>query len=206
MRISRRKKHNVKPSKTYFRHNERIRDPEVRVINEDGEHLDVMPTEQARALAAKAGLDLVEINPASRPPICKIMEYGQFKYQQEKLAKQQKARQKDTGVKGVRLSARIGQHDLEIRKKQAVKFLNAGHNVRIEIILRGREKGHQEISYNIIKEFIKDLELTMDLRVEQPPKRQGSKIATIVVKTGDKKVEKTKEEELERSENENTEE
>lgn len=199
MRISRRKKHNVKPSKTYYRYNDRIRVPELRVIDENNEHMDVMSTDEARALAQQRGLDLVEINPAAKPPIAKIMEYGQFKYQQEKAEKLRKAKQKETGVKGVRLSARIGQHDLDIRKKQALKFLNAGNNVRIEIILRGREKGHQEISYGIIKNFITDIEKLMDTRVEQPPKRQGSKISTIIVKTGDKEVAKVETDDTDKS-------
>lgn len=188
MRISRRKKHNVKPSKTIYRYNDRIRVPEVRVIDENGEHFDVMSIEKARAMATERGLDLVEINPAANPPITKIMEYGQFKYQQEKLEKTRKSKQKEIGTKGIRLSGRIGQHDLDVRKKQAIKFLNSGNSVRLEIILRGREKGHQDISFKVITDFIAAIKQEMDIRVEQPPKRQGSKIAGLIVKTGDKKT------------------
>ncbi len=185
MRISRRRKHHVKPSKTYFRYNDRIRVPVVRVIDADNEHIGEMPTADARKLADEKGLDLVEINPAAKPPICKIMEYGQFKYQQEKIEKLRKAKQKEIGVKGVRLSARIGKHDRDIRKKQALKFMKAGHNVRVEIILRGREKGHADIVYGLIKQFVTELEEDFELRVEQPAKRMGSKIATIVAPIGE---------------------
>lgn len=188
MRISRRRKHNVKPSKTYFRYNDRIRVPEVRVIDEEDNHLDVMKTEDARKMAEERGLDLVEINPAAKPPICKIMEYGQFKYQQEKAEKLRKAKQKETGVKGVRLSARIGKHDRDIRKNAALKFLKNGNNVRVEIILRGREKGHADIVYGLIREFVQELDNEFGIRVEQIAKRQGSKIATIVAPTGEAKA------------------
>ena len=188
MRISRRRKHHVKPSKTYFRYNDRIRVSEIRVIDDEDNHLDVMQTSEAMKLAKERGLDLVEINPAAKPPICKIMEYGQFKYQQEKAEKIRKAKQKETGVKGVRLSARIGKHDRDIRKKQALKFLKDGHNVRVEIILRGREKGHADIVYGLIREFITELDNEFGIRVEQIAKRMGSKIATIVAPTEEAKA------------------
>ncbi len=194
MRISRKKKHNFKPTKTYFRYNERINSESVRVIDENGEHIGTMSTASALIIAKEHGFDLVEINPASDPPIAKIMEYGQFKYQQEKQEKLRKAKQKETEIKGIRLSARIGQHDMDIRIDQAVKFMEKGNNVRVEIILRGREKGHVDIAYNIINQFIKTLDEQRGIRVEQPIKRIGAKLATVLAPTSQDTTTKTDDE------------
>ncbi len=163
--------------------NERIRVPEVRVIGDDGEHTGVMPTADAIALAQARGLDLVEINPKAQPPICKIVEYGSFKYNQEKQERQKRVNAKATEVKGVRISARIGEHDKEIRLKRAIGFLKKGNKVKVELILRGRENSQRERAADIVKDFIKSMQPFGKIIVEQEVKRQGNKFTALVAGT-----------------------
>lgn len=177
MRISHRKR--PQPVGPIVKYNQGIKAPEVRVIDENDQHLDIMPTAQALALARERGLDLVEINPAANPPVVKIVNFGQFKYQKEKEARKQKAHQKVIEVKGVRLSLRIGEHDLEMRRGQAKRFLDAGDKARIEIILKGREKAHLDIAKKIVEDFVASLP---DVRVEQPLQRQAGVISMVVAK------------------------
>ena len=136
MRISHRRK-KEEPKKIYF-FNEGIAAPQVLVLDKAGANLGVMPTAKALSLAREEGMDLVEINPKSTPPVAKIIDFGQFRYQQEKEARISKAHQHVVEIKGVRLSLRIGDHDAEIRRNQALKFLDEGNKVKIEVILRGR--------------------------------------------------------------------
>ncbi len=179
MRRSRKKKpkHVVK---IFYRVNEKIRVPEVRVVSDDGEHIGVIPTDEARKMAKERELDLVEINPKARPPICKIIEYGQFKYQAEKEARNKMQSQKAGAVKGVRISARIGPGDKEIRLKQALKFFKQGNKVKVELIMRGRENAQRDRAFEIVKEFITDLKEFADVNVEQEVKRQGNKITALL--------------------------
>lgn len=177
MRISRKKR--PEPQGQVFRFNVGIKAPEIRVIGSEGEHIGVFSLAEALNMAREAGLDLVEINPTAVPPIAKIVDFGQFKYQQEKEMRKQKAHQKTIDVKGIRLSLRIGDHDIEIRREQAKKFLDGGDKVRVEIILRGREKGHGDLARQIVQDFVKSLE---DVRVEQPFQRQGGVVSMMVAK------------------------
>lgn len=177
MRISHKKR--PQPIGPIIKYNLGIKAPELRVIDENDIHLDVMPTAQALALAREKGLDLVEINPAANPPVAKIVNFGQFKYQKEKEARKQKAHQKVIEVKGVRLSLRIGEHDLEMRRDQAKRFLDAGDKARVEIILKGREKAHLDIAKKIVEDFVASLP---DVRVEQPLQRQAGVISMVIAK------------------------
>jgi translation initiation factor IF-3 len=152
------------------------------VITDDGQHLGVMPTPQALQKAREMELDLVVINPNAVPPITRIVEFGRYKYEQEKEARKQKAKQKTVEIKGVRLSARIGPHDIEVRKEQAKKFLDDGDKVKVEIILRGREKRHAFLARQIIEQFIAKLGQEVPLRVEQPVQVQGGQLTSIVGK------------------------
>lgn len=163
-----------------YRHNQGIRVPEVRVIDENDQHLGVLPVAEAIKLAHERGFDLVEINPKAVPPIAQITNFTQFKYQKEKEARKQKAHQKRVEVKGVRLSLRIGEHDLEMRRDQTKKFLDQGDKARIEIILKGREKQHGSIAQKIITEFVATLE---DVRIEQPIQRQAGVLSMVVAKS-----------------------
>ncbi len=192
MRISRhRYKRRIVPERLRIRYNEAIRVPQMRVITTDGQHLGVMNREDALALAAEHEKDLVEINPAAQPPICKIMEYGQFKYQLEKQEKLRKNKQKEVELKGVRLSPRIGMHDLEVRKNQALSFLRKGSMVRIEIILHGRERGHADIAKQVVRDFISALQKVEGVRIEQPIAQQGPRITATIAPTQDTKKIKT---------------
>jgi len=141
-----------------------------------------MTLKEAIALAKEKEMDLVEINPKANPPVTKIVEFGSFKYQKEKEAKKQKARSHVSEMKGIRLSIRISDHDMGIRQKQAEKFLNRGDKVRVEIILRGRERGKSEFAYETVKKFVAMLEQDFSLRYDQEPQRQGGKITAIVAK------------------------
>lgn len=159
-----------------------IRVPEVRVIDENGDHVGTMSTAEAQRLATERGLDLIEINPEANPPVVKILEYGQFKYQKDKEERLQKKKQKETEVKGVRLSLRIGEHDKTLRLNQAKGFFDDGNKVKVEIILRGRERQFVENAFKVIKLFIEELNKTAPLRVEQAPTKQENKIIALLTK------------------------
>lgn len=181
MRISRKKRPD-KPLIPQYNKNEHIKVPEVRVLGLDGENIGVMSTRDAIALAEEQGLDLVEINPKAEPPVAKIIDFGSFKYQKEKEIKKQKARSHVSEIKGIRLSIRISDHDLGIRHAQSEKFLERGDKVKIEILLRGREKGKAHIAEEVVQKFVQMIEATIPLRYEQEITRQGSKITAIVAK------------------------
>ncbi len=174
-----RKRAQIKPQ-LFFRQNEAIRVPEVRLLDENDVHIGIMPTTEALAMARERGFDLVEINPKGLPPIAKIIEYGQFKYQKEKELKKQKVAQKKTDIKGVRLSARIGKHDMDVRLRSAKAFLEEGNKIKIEILLRGRERQHADIGEEQIRAFIKLLSEEVDVKIEQPVKRMGGQLTAIV--------------------------
>ena len=161
------------------RYNEWIRVPQVRVIDENGKHMDVMDTVKALALAREQGMDLVEINPGANPPVVKIIGYGQFKYQKEKEMRKAKAHAKSVEVKGIRLSLRIGEHDLEVRRQQSKRFMDEGNRVRVEIILKGRERQHGALAQKIIESFVASL---AEVRIDQPFVRQGGILSMVVAK------------------------
>lgn len=160
-----------------FRANEFIRVPEVFVIDDEGVRLGVMTTEKALAMARESELDLVEVNPKEVPPIVKIMDFGQFKYEREKKVQKQKVQQKKVDTKGIRLSVRISQHDYDFRLEQAKKFLSRGDKLKLEIILRGRERQHPEKAEETIRGFVAKLEAEPELGVyfEQSLTRQGGR-------------------------------
>lgn len=162
-----------------MRYNEWIRTPQVRVIDENGQHMDVMDTAKALALAREKGMDLVEINPGANPPVAKIIGYGQFKYQKEKEMRKAKAHAKQVEVKGIRLSLRIGEHDLQVRRDQSKRFMEEGNRVRVEIILKGRERQHTDLARKILEEFVVSLQ---DVRVDQPFQKQGGVLSMVVAK------------------------
>ncbi len=134
--------------------NSQIKFPEVMVIGDEGEQFGLMKTADALNLAAEKELDLVEVSPNLKPPVCKIMDYGKHLYKVAKQKRQQNAKQKQTETKGIRLSVRIEQHDLTFKANNAVKFLKKGNKVKIDIVLKGREKAHQDIAYSKIKKFL----------------------------------------------------
>jgi translation initiation factor IF-3 len=164
--------------KSRYRMNHQIRIPQVMVIDNEGNQLGVMPTPKALAMAEEQGFDLVEVFPKSQPPVCRIMDYGQFQYQQSR--KSQKTTIKKIETKGIRISFKIGKHDLEMRKNQAVKFLNKGDKVKVEMILRGREKKYNQDAVIKVKEFMETIKTEREIIIEQEPKRQGGQISAII--------------------------
>lgn len=152
-----------------MRVNEQIRIPRVVVIGENGEQHGEMSTYDAIDLARQNSLDLVEVSPKAQPPVCKIMDYGKYLYQQSKQAKVAKAKQKKVEIKGIRLGLRTDTHDRDFKKAQAEKFLRQGNKVKIDIILRGREKAHQDLAQTNLKEFISLIETPY--KVEEQIKR-----------------------------------
>jgi len=166
-----------------FRANQQIRVPEVFLIDENGQGLGVMPTSKALALAAEAGMDVIEVNPKAEPPVVKIMDYGQFKYKKEKEAQKQKVKQKKVDLKGIRLSVRISQHDFDFRLDQAKKFLSRGDKLKLELILKGRERQHPEKAEEIMKKFYYLLKDTpgFNMEIEQGLTKQGGRFNIILI-------------------------
>ena len=151
--------------------NEQIRDKEVRVIGEDGEQLGIMPVKEAQALADEAGVDLVKIAPNAKPPVCRIVDYGKFKYEQTRREKEAKKKQRVIEVKEVRMSPNIDTNDLNTKISAARKFLEKGDRVKVTLRFRGREMAHMSQSKYILDDFAEALS---DIAVvEKAPKVEG---------------------------------
>ncbi|NMS91894.1 translation initiation factor IF-3 [Clostridioides difficile] len=134
--------------------NEQIKDKEIRVLSSTGEQLGVMPTKEAQAMATSKNLDLVQISPNANPPVCKIMDYGKFRYEQARKDKEAKKKQKTIVVKEVRLRPGIEQNDLNTKANNAIKFLKKGDKVKVELRFRGRELGHKDIGKEVMLKFL----------------------------------------------------
>ncbi len=183
MRKSFKGKNFQKESFKEFRINEKIFTRELIIIDENGQNLGPMPKEQALAEAQARGLDLVEVSPKAETPIAKFMNYGSFKYQREKMERKAKAKQKTIEIKTIKLSTRIGQHDMAFRIEQAVKFLKGGDKVKIEIQLRGRENQHADLARETIRRTINEIQIKSEnkiLKIEQELKQLGNKFSAIV--------------------------
>jgi translation initiation factor IF-3 len=137
--------------------NEQIRDREVRLVGEDGEQLGVMSSKEAQKLAEDAGLDLVKIAPTAKPPVCKIVDYGKFKYEQTRKDKEAKKKQKTIEVKEIRLSPNIDTNDLNTKVNAARKFLSKGDKVKVTLRFRGREMAHMHSSKYILDDIAEKL-------------------------------------------------
>jgi translation initiation factor IF-3 len=133
--------------------NDEIRDREVRLIDQNGEQLGVMLTRQALELAEERQLDLVKIAPQARPPVCKLMDYGRFRFEQSKRERELRKNQKVITIKEVRLSATIEDHDVDVKFRNAVKFLQEGDKVKVNIRFRGRQITHAEIGLKVMRDF-----------------------------------------------------
>lgn len=151
--------------------NEQIRDKEVRVIGEDGEQLGIMSSKEAMRLAEEAGVDLVKIAPTAKPPVCKIVDYGKFKYEQTRKEKEAKKKQKVIEIKEIRLSPNIDTNDLNTKVSAARKFITKGDRVKVTLRFRGREMTHMNNSKHILDDFAEALS---DIAVmEKAPKVEG---------------------------------
>jgi len=182
MRIHRHRIRKPKFDIPEYKVNDEIDAPELRVIDENNQALGILKTHEAIRIAEERGLDLVEVSPKAEPPVAKILDNGQFKYQKEKEVRKQKTQSHEVDIKGIRLSVRIGDHDLEIRRQQAKKFLERGDKVKPEIVLRGREKAHTYLAEEIIGNFVKSLEGEFPLRLEQPITKQGGRVTAIITR------------------------
>ena len=134
--------------------NEQIREKEIRVISDNGEQLGVMSAKEAQTIANNKNLDLVMISPNANPPVCKIMDYGKYKYEQSRKEKESKKKQKVVNIKEVRLRPGIEANDLNTKANQAIKFLKKGDKVKVELRFRGRELGHKDIGKEVMLKFI----------------------------------------------------
>jgi len=162
-----------------FAVNFQIRAPLVSVIDEQGAPLGDMETRKAIMLAEERGLDLVEVNPKGVPPVAKFLSFSSFQYQKEKQLKKQKKLGKSLSVKSIRLSVNIGDHDRETKMNQANRFLEKGHKLKIEVILKGRQMQFIEPTRLMIREFAKTMALPVD--IEQDVTKQGNKVFMIVL-------------------------
>ena len=136
--------------------NEEIRDREVRVIDQNGGQLGVMPVRAALELAEEKQLDLVKIAPTAKPPVCKIMDYGKYRFEQAKREREIRKNQKVIEIKEVRLSATIEDHDVDVKQKAAAKFLKDGNRVKVTVRFRGREMAHTSLGADLLKKFGSD--------------------------------------------------
>ncbi len=140
----------------------------------------ILATEKALTLAKEKGLDLIEVSPKAQPPVCKILDYGKYKYQLMKKEQKLKKKQKKVAVKGIRISLRTSKHDLAFKARQADKFVKQGHKVRIELVLKGREWTHRDLAKKRFDEFIEIMK--EKVKIEQEPKRQRLGLAMIITK------------------------
>jgi translation initiation factor IF-3 len=155
-----------------------IRVREVRVVGADGTQLGIMPTLEAQRLAEDEGLDLVEVAPNERPPVCRIMDYGKYKYQKSKRLQQAKKKQKIILVKEIKLRPKTEEHDYRFKTQHVRRFLQDGHKVKVTVVFRGREMAHTELGRRILDRVIEDLEEVAT--VEQLPKQEGRNMTMVL--------------------------
>ncbi|MEE1305305.1 MAG: translation initiation factor IF-3 [Agathobacter sp.] len=158
--------------------NEQIRDREVRVVGADGEQLGIMSAKEAQKIADDAGLDLVKIAPKAKPPVCKVIDYGKYRYEQARKEKDAKKKQKTVELKEIRLSPNIEANDLNTKMNAAKKFLAKGNKVKITLRFRGREMAHMNSSKHILDDFAENL--TDVAVVEKAPKIEGRSISMVL--------------------------
>ena len=165
-------------SRDSLRINEEIRIREVRVTSASGEQLGIMPTREAMRLAEEQHLDLVEVAPKAKPPVCRIMDYGKYLYEQQNREKEARKRQRIIDVKEVKLRIRIEDHDFDVKTKNAIRFLQGGDKVKVTIMFRGREMTHPELGEQLLNRMADQLQEIAT--VERKPKLEGRNMIMIV--------------------------
>lgn len=159
--------------------NEQIRSPKIRLVDADGEMVGVVTVPEGLRRAEEAGLDLVEISPNAEPPVCKILDYGKYKYEQQKKANEAKKKQKVIEIKEIKIRPGIEQHDYDVKLKAARRFLEGEDKVKVTLRLRGREMAHQDLAMQVLTRFKEDL---LDLsKVELEPKMEGRQAIMMLV-------------------------
>ena len=168
--------------------NEEISAPEIRLIGVEGEPLGIVNLATANKMAEEAGVDLVEIAPTAKPPVCRIMDYGKYQYQEQKRAREAKRHQKVIEVKEIKFRPKVDEHDYQFKKHHIERFIEDGDKVKATIFFRGREMAHPEIGHRILMRLIKDLEEVAI--AETMPRQEGNQMHTIL--TGKKGAVKPK--------------
>ena len=166
------------PSHAGPRANERIDSPEVRLIDHTGDNIGVVPIGEARARAEEVGLDLVEISPNADPPVCKILDYGKLKYEEQKKRNVARKKQKIIEVKEIKMRPNIDVHDYDFKMRAIHRFLDEGDKVKVTMRFRGREMAHQEIGMQVLERVRGDLEELA--KVEQSPKMEGRQMTMVM--------------------------
>jgi len=168
----------ISPRETKYRVNRQIRIPEIFLIGADGTQIGVIPSDDARRMADEAGLDLVEVAPNARPPVCRIMDYGKFKYAQKK--KEKGGKKPHSTLKELRVRPAIDKHDLEYRLAQGRRFLEEGHKVQVVCIFRGRQRAHPEIALAVMRTVADTLG---DIsKVEAVPRMNGPRMTMLLAR------------------------
>jgi translation initiation factor IF-3 len=167
-----------------LRVNERIRVPEVRVIDENGEQIGVLKTRDALAMARQRNFDLVEVAPNAQPPVCRFLDYGKYRYEQAKKERDARKTQKVISIKEVRLRPKIDDNDLNTKSRQARNFLEEGHKVKMTVLFRGRELAHTDIGRDLLVQMSDLLKDTA--QIEQPPKMEGKNMTMLLSKAAAK--------------------
>lgn len=175
--------------KESLRINEEIRIKEVRVTNADGEQLGIMATRDALRMAEEQHLDLVEVAPKARPPVCRIMDFGKYRYEQQKREKEAKKKQKVITIKEVKLRPNIEQHDFDVKLKNGLRFIEEGNKVKITIMFRGRELSHPELGQELLDRAVE--KLGDAVVVERSAKLEGKNM-TMVISPKSQKIAKVK--------------
>ncbi len=155
-----------------------IEAPEVLLIDEEGQKRGVIPTSEALEAAAEAGLDLVEVAPGAEPPVCKILDYGKYKYQEQKKRNEAKKKQKTVDVKEVKMRPNIDTHDYQVKLRAMHRFFEDGDKVKVTLRFRGREMAHQDLGMNLLKRVQEEMEEVA--KVELPPKMEGRQMVMIM--------------------------
>ncbi|AWI84661.1 translation initiation factor IF-3 [Alloyangia pacifica] len=174
-----RRPHNAPPTRdTGPRVNDRIRAPEIRLIGAEGENLGVQTPARALEMAEEAGLDLVEISPNAKPPVCKIMDFGKFKYEQQKRESDARKKQKTIEVKEVKFRPGTDTHDYDVKMRNVLKFLEGGDKVKITLRFRGREMAHQNLGRELLERVAEDVKEVG--KVENMPKMEGRQMVMMI--------------------------
>jgi translation initiation factor IF-3 len=155
-----------------------IRVREVRLISPEGEQLGILPIEEALALAHERDLDLVEVAPNERPPVCRVMDYGKYKYQQAKRSQEARKRQKVIQVKEIKMRPKTEEHDYQFKMRHAHRFLEEGNKVKVSLLFRGREMDHVELGQRLLDRIITDCKDVSS--VEQHPRLEGQTLSLIL--------------------------
>ncbi|MFO7582156.1 translation initiation factor IF-3 [Guyparkeria sp.] len=158
--------------------NDQINVREVRLVDENGEQVGVVPTDDAMSRAQEAGMDLVEVSPTAKPPVCKIMDFGKFKYQQSKKAAEARKKQKQIEIKEVKFRPGTEDHDYQVKLRNATRFLESGDKVKVTLRFRGREMAHRDLGAELLARIAEDLDTLAT--VEQKPRMEGRQ-ATMVM-------------------------